>query len=155
MSCIDDLSPFYSFENTLGKESIAAITMITITEITTSMSGTTEYTASPLFMCLLTRRKRIPETNVAKAAKKKENQLKYIISADNGSGAGEPSALYKYFRKRSKRSTTKPKARSDTLVLDHARNVRSLAIWLRCQAKNILSSLSMAGGLQILAPLVP
>lgn len=129
-----------------------AIIMITTTESTTRISGTTENSASPRFICLLTRRNRIPEKRVANPARKKENKLKYIIPPDVGMGVCVPPAINIYLRNKSKRSMTKPNARSEILVLDHAKNVRSLAMWLRCQARKIRSSLAMSGGREICWP---
>jgi hypothetical protein len=59
-----------------GKDNAIAITIITITEMTTKMSGNMEKTASPLLMCLLTLRKRAPDTSMAKPAKKNDTRLK-------------------------------------------------------------------------------
>ncbi len=57
-----------------------------------------------LFMCILTRRNRIPETTFAKPARKKENTLRYMISVDGGKAMGEPPTINTYLMNRSNRS---------------------------------------------------
>ncbi len=87
------------------------IIMMTTTEIMTRISGTTENTASPLFMCFPDRNNLSPENNMAKPARKNEKRLRYTMWPDGIKCVGPPVSCTRCFKKMSNRSITKPNAK--------------------------------------------